>query len=53
MPFNWVTRQKNASFRIFYAKWYILLLVDGSTNGRNEDMFGDIVVIFFFIVVSL
>ncbi len=48
MPFNWITRQKIAAFRIFYVKWYILLLVDGSTNGRKEDMFGDVVIILFY-----
>ncbi len=31
---------KNDTFRIFYAKLYILPSVDGSTNRRNEIIFG-------------
>ncbi len=40
-----VTLQKNDTFRIFCEKLYILLSVDGSTNRRNEIIFGDIIII--------
>ncbi len=36
---------KNDTFRIFYTKLYMLLSVDGSTNRRNEIIFGDIIII--------
>ncbi len=32
---------KNSTFRIFYAKLYILLWMDGSTNLRNEIILGE------------
>ncbi len=33
---------KNGTFRFFYAKLYILLSVEGSTNHRNEIIWGEI-----------
>ncbi len=32
----WDKPAKNGAFRIFYGKLYILLLVGGGTNRRNE-----------------
>ncbi len=40
MLLYWITLQSNGTFRVFYAKLYILLSVDGSTKCRNEIIFG-------------
>ncbi len=40
-----ITLQNNGTFRVFYAKLYILLSVGGSTNCRNEIILVDIIII--------